>query len=88
VHNLEHGQVVVAYKGLSAADLKTLLKQRSYVEYHVVVLPREANPKAGIYYLAWDHRLYCQHPSAAAFQHMVDTYIDQGPELITGDSPR
>jgi hypothetical protein len=85
VHNLEHGHIVIVYKGISNKDKKKLLSQRDQVKYHLVVLPRAKNPKKGIYYIAWNHRVFCKHPSAAALQEMIDQYIDSGPELLMED---
>lgn len=88
IHNLEHGHVVIAYKGISDPDLEKLLKQRGYVKYHLVVVPRKDNPKKGIYYLSWDHRMFCKRPSPEALQHFIDERIDQGPELMMEDPSR
>lgn len=85
VHNLEHGHIVIAYKGLPKADREALLKAVRRDSFHMVVLPRKDNSKNGVWYLAWTHSLYCKRPSAAALQEMVTRYRDQGPELYVND---
>jgi hypothetical protein len=85
-HNLEHGHIVIDYKGLTDAQLSTLLKQDDKNSYHLLVQPRDKDPKAGVYYTAWTAMLYCKTPSAPGLQYMIDTYRDQGPELFTTDT--
>ena len=46
--------------------------------YHLMVLPRKANPKKGVYYTAWTAQMYCERPSKAALQHMIDEWRDRG----------
>ncbi len=88
VHNLEHGHVVIAHKGLSEAQLGEVLDIRARAPWHIVVLPREANDDDGVWLLAWDARLYCERPDAEAFQWFVDNFRDRGPELIMSAPPR
>lgn len=85
VHNLEHGHVVVLYKDLSASQYKTLRKYVKRDPYHIVLVPRKASPKDGVYFMAWDFRLYCKKPSAPALQYVLNTRRDQGPELFMTD---
>lgn len=85
VHNLEHGHLVISHKGLSDEQEEELLDQARTNSFHLVVHPREKNPKKGVYYTAWTAQLYCERPSAAALQHMIDNWRDQGPELFTDD---
>jgi hypothetical protein len=85
VHNLEHGHIVISYKGLSSKDLKTLIGDVKEQPYHLVLLPRPAADQDGIWYVAWAHRLFCRHPSEAALQEMKDQFLDQGPELFMND---
>lgn len=84
-HNLEHGHIVVSYKGLSDADEKELYELARINPYHLLVQPRDKNPKKGVYYTAWTAQLYCERPSAPALQYMIDEWRDQGPELYTDD---
>lgn len=85
VHNLEHGHIVIAYKGISQADVDELVKTVRRDDFHIVVLPRKANKEKGVWYVAWRYRLFCKHPSAPALQEMVNEHRDQGPELYTND---
>lgn len=85
VHNLEHGHIVMTHKGLSDKQEQELLDDARVDPYHLVVFPRKKNPKKGVYYTAWTAQLYCETPSEAALQYMIDTYQDQGPELFTDD---
>jgi hypothetical protein len=85
-HNLEHGHILIQWKGLSDADQKALKDQWHKNEYHLLVEPRDKNPKKGVYYTAWTEQLYCKHPSAEALQYMIDNFRDQGPELFTTDN--
>lgn len=86
VHNLEHGHLVISHKGLSKEQEQELYDQARINDFHLVVQPRKANPKDGVYYTAWTAQLYCEKPSAAALQHMIDNWRDQGPELLTDDA--
>lgn len=88
VHNLEHGHIVIAYKGLSEEQYDELRGHVKRDKFHLVLLPRKANPKDGVYYLAWDARLYCEQPSAPALQKMITDYRDQGPELFMNDTEK
>jgi hypothetical protein len=88
VHNLEHGHIVISHKGLTAKQEDTLLDQARKNPYHLLVQPREKNPKKGVYYTSWLHQMYCEVPSAEALQFMVDNHRDQGPELFTDDASR
>lgn len=85
VHDLEHGHVAMLYKGLSAGEKANLYDFARINPYHLLVIPRKANPKAGVYYVAWTHQIYCKTPNKAALQYMVTEYRDQGPELFTTD---
>lgn len=85
VHNLEHGHIVITHKGLSDEQQDELLDHARINPFHLVVMPRKDNPKKGVYYTAWTAQLYCERPSAAALQHMIDNWRDQGPELFTDD---
>jgi hypothetical protein len=86
VHNLEHGHIVITWKGLSKDDQKLLHDAWDKNQYHLLVEPRDKTPKAGVYYTAWAVQLYCKHPSKEALQYMIDNYRDQGPELFTTDT--
>lgn len=86
VHNLEHGHLVISHKGLTDAQEQELEEQVKINDFHIVLQPREANPKKGVYYTAWTAQLYCREPSAAALQYMIDNWRDQGPELFTNDT--
>lgn len=85
VHNLEHGHIVITHKGLSGKQEEQLLDHARINPFHLLVMPRDGNPKDGVYYTAWTAQLYCKEPSAAALQHMIDNWRDQGPELFTDD---
>lgn len=85
VHNQEHGHIVITYKGLTAAEKSTLISYVKRDAFHLVVLPRSANPKKGVYFTSWEGRLYCRKPSAPALQAFVKQYRDQGPELFMND---
>lgn len=80
VHNLEHGGVAITYKGISSRDVQELRRHLDSAPYHLLLTPRDDNPREGVYYLAWNHSLYCEKPSAAALQHMIDSYRDKGAE--------
>lgn len=86
VHNLEHGHIVISYKGLSGKQVATLLDQVKINPFHLLVEPRKANPKKGVYYTAWTKQIHCDTPSAAALQYMIEQWRDQGPELFTNDT--
>lgn len=88
VHNLEHGHIAVLYDGLSKKEAKELLGDIKQAPYHVVALPRSANPKDGVYFVAWGYRLYCRHPSEPALQEFREQRLDQGPELLMRDKPK
>jgi hypothetical protein len=88
VHNLEHGHLVVAYKGLSKDEYEDLRGHVKRDDWHIVLLPRKANPKDGVYYVAWGAEVYCKEPSAAALQEMANVYRDQGPELVMRDTQK
>lgn len=85
-HNLEHGHIVISYKGLTDKQRDELYRHVRTNPFHLLVQPREPNPKKGVYYMGWTVQLYCKRPSAAALQHMIDNYRDQGPELFTQDA--
>lgn len=84
-HNLEHGHIVQLYKGLSATDKQHLYDDARINPYHLLVIPRKANPKNGVYYMAWTHQIYCKTPNKAALQYAITQWRDQGPELFTTD---
>lgn len=86
IHSMEHGQVVISYKGLSDKQQKKLDRQVRINPFHLLLEPRKDNPKKGVYYTAWTAQLYCRKPSAAALQYMIDEWRDNGPELMTGDA--
>jgi hypothetical protein len=86
VHNLEHGHIVITHKGLSEKEQDELLEQARINPYHLLVMPRKQNPKDGVFYTAWTAQLFCERPSAAALQYMIDEWRDQGPELFTDDA--
>lgn len=88
VHNLEHGQIVITYKGISAAERKELIAQRARAPFHIVLMPRKANPQNGIYYTAWRNQLFCERPSAEGLQYMIDEFLDRGPEKVGMDEPK
>jgi hypothetical protein len=85
VHNLEHGHIVMTYKGLSEKDRDELYADARINRFHLLVEPREKNPKDGVYYTVWTAQIYCEHPSKAALQYMIDNWRDQGPELYVDD---
>jgi hypothetical protein len=85
VHNLEHGHIVITYKGLTDKQHDELYEQAKINPFHILVEPRSKNPKNGVYYTAWTAQLYCKEPSKAALQYMIDEWRDQGPELYTND---
>jgi hypothetical protein len=85
VHNLEHGHIVISHKGLTDAQEQELLDQARINPFHLVVIPRKANPKNGVFYTAWTAQVFCETPSAAALQYMIDNWRDQGPELFIDD---
>ena len=84
-HNLEHGHIVISFKGLTDAQKAKLYEHARVNPFHLLVQPREKNPKDGIFYTAWGAQLFCKTPSAAGLQHMIDNWRDQGPELFTDD---
>ncbi len=86
VHNLEHGHIVISHKGLSNEQEETLLDHARINPFHLLVMPREQNPKDGVYYTAWAAQMFCERPSKAGLQFMVDEWRDQGPELFTDDA--
>lgn len=85
VHNLEHGHLVISHKGLSEKEERELYEHAKRNPFHLLVQPRKSNPKDGVYYTAWTAQVHCKQPSAAALQHMIDNWRDQGPELFTDD---
>jgi hypothetical protein len=88
VHNLEHGHIVMLYRGLTSKQRNQLLDDARINPYHLLVIPRKKNPKPGVYYMAWAHQIYCERPSKAALQYMITNYRDQGPELFTTDAAK
>lgn len=87
VHSLEHGHMVVLYKGLDNEQVDKLLSFRDKDPYHIVMAPRSENPKDGVYMITWRRKLFCEEPSAEAWQAMLE-YRDTGPELVTGDKQK
>jgi len=85
VHNLEHGHILIEYKGLSEKDKQLLYDTARINPYHLLVQPRDKNPKKGVYYMAWTAQIHCERPSAAALQYMIEQKRDQGPELYMDD---
>ena len=85
VHNLEHGHIVITFKGLSRQQEDDLYEMAEVNPFHIVVMPRKENPKKGVYFTVWTAELYCKEPSEAALQYMIDEWRDQGPELFTND---
>lgn len=85
VHNLEHGHIAITYKGLTDDQREELLEHVEKNRFHLLVHPRDDNPKKGVYYTAWTAQLYCRQPSAAALQYMIENWRDKGPELLTDD---
>lgn len=85
VHNLEHGHISVTYKGLDDEQEGELQEQVRKNLYHLFVMPRDDNPKDGVFYTAWTAQVFCEQPSAPALQYMIDNWRDQGPELFTDD---
>ncbi|MCB0877742.1 MAG: DUF3105 domain-containing protein [Thermoleophilia bacterium] len=85
VHNLEHGHILITYKGLTDKQRNTLLDQVRVNPFHLIVEPRKENPKDGVYYTAWTAQIFCERPSEVALQYMIDNWRDQGPELYTED---
>ena len=61
VHNLEHGGIVISYRGLSADDLsklKTLVRQLTASQYRKVLLrPYDRLPQPGLVVTAWNWAL-------------------------------
>lgn len=86
IHNLEHGHIAISHKGLTDKQRDELIDMVRINSYHLVLHPRKANPKPGVYFTAWTAELYCRTPSAAALQYMIDNWRDQGPELFTDDA--
>lgn len=84
-HNLEHGHIIISHKGLKDAQVEELLKTARINPFHLLVQPRPANPKDGVFYTAWTKQIFCKQPSEAALQFLIDNWRDQGPELFTDD---
>ncbi len=87
LHNLEHGNIVVAYKGLTKAQVTTLTAHRKLKPQKLLVIPRPTNPKAGVEYLAWRTRIHCAKPSPEALQYMIDNFLGDGAPKPEGSSP-
>lgn len=87
-HNLEHGHLVITYKGLSQEQTDELFDQARVNPFHLLVMPRKQNPKTGVYYTAWTKMIHCKQPSKAALQYMIDNWRDQGPELFMEDQQK
>lgn len=87
-HNLEHGHLVISYKGLEDGEVEELRDFARRNLFHLVLVPRDKNPKDGVYLSAWTSQMYCREPSAAALQFMVDEWRDRGPELFASDPGR
>jgi hypothetical protein len=85
VHNLEHGHIVITWKGLSDKEKDDLYEMAAVNPFHILVYPRKKNPKKGVYLTAWTAQMYCEKPSKAALQYMIDKWRDQAPELYTND---
>lgn len=85
VHNLEHGGVVISYKGLTPddlANLKTLVRRFTAGEYKKVLLRPYAQMDNGIVLTAWNwtHRI-------AAYDEAVITRFVQGHYGPRGEAP-
>jgi hypothetical protein len=87
-HNLEHGHIVITFKGLTDSQRDELYDNARENPFHLLVMPRKQNPKDGVYYTVWTHQIYCKQPSKAALQYMIDNYRDQGPELFMEDQQK
>jgi hypothetical protein len=85
VHNLEHGHILITHRGLTDEQEREVLETARINPFHLVLMPRKANPKEGVYYTAWTAQVHCERPSAAALQYMIEEWRDQGPELFTDD---
>jgi hypothetical protein len=82
VHNLEHGGIVVHYKGLNSKQVDTLEK---YVDSYIDALisnPNESIDKP-IVMTAWTHMQKCDRLSTRAIQGFVDEFCGKGPEKLT-----
>jgi hypothetical protein len=88
VHNLEHGHIVILYKGVSKSDVASMVKLINRDDHHLVLIPRPKDPKNGWYFMAWMHRQYCAKLSAPALQAFVNQYRDQGRELFMKDQKK
>jgi hypothetical protein len=85
VHNLEHGGIVINYKGLSPddlANLKTLVRRFTAGEYRKVMLRPYDRMDNGIVLTAWNwsHRL-------DSYDEAVITRFVQGHHGSNGESP-
>lgn len=85
VHNLEHGGIVINYKGLSPddlADLKTLVRRLTAGEYKKVLLRPYDRMDNGIVLTAWawSHKL-------AAYDEDTIVKFVQGHHGAQGESP-
>lgn len=86
LYNLEHGEIVITYKGMSAKQVADLKQAVNLAPYHVSLLPREANPKPGVYYTVWQNQIYCERPSKPALQEMIDEHLDKAQSAGAKDA--
>jgi hypothetical protein len=82
-HNLEHGGIVIAYNGLSSAEvaqLKQFVTDTLKTKYTKVLLePYAALQDAKVTVLAWDWRLNLQTVDATAMLKFITVHYD-GPD--------
>lgn len=88
VHNLEHGHIEILYTGISDDQRQAMLATVAKDPYHLLVAPRDSNPKDGFYFTAWDHHMFCESWSPEALQYMTDQFRDRGPELLMQDQQK
>ncbi len=78
--NLDIGQIVIAYDGISGDAEDKLVEHVGRAPENLVLLPRKDNPEKGVYYIAEGKRVYCEKPSAAALQMMINDHMKVGDE--------
>ena len=84
VHAHEHGYVTLWHRStLDEADVTQLRDLASKYDRDVLLVPRESLPPAQpVAATAWNRRLLCSRPDAAALERFITEFRNQGPEKV------
>jgi hypothetical protein len=88
VHNLEHGYVVIQYKGIpedQVNQLRQFVRDRSGAK--LVLAPYSALPRDGVALTAWRNLEYCQRVNLDVVRAFVADYLIPGGTKSTAPEP-